>query len=73
MGDVVGAMESVVAGEPRAALDYADVCDPDTFAPLGTPRVPALLAIAARVGPTRLIDNFLLRADGTWDEGVRTE
>jgi pantoate--beta-alanine ligase len=68
---VVRAMEAVVAAEPRAGLDYADVCDPDTFAPLETLRAPSLLAIAARVGPARLIDNFLLRADGTWDEGVR--
>ncbi len=67
---VVRAMTAMVAGEPRAALDYADVCDPDTFAPLETLCAPALLAIAARVGPTRLIDNFLLRADGAWDEGV---
>jgi pantoate--beta-alanine ligase len=67
----VRAMEAVVAAEPRATLDYADVCDPDTFAPLETLRAPALLAIAARVGPARLIDNVLLGADGTWDEGVR--
>jgi len=71
--EVTRAMETVVASEPRAALDYADVCDPDTFAPLASLRAPALLAIAARVGPARLIDNFLLRADGTWDEGVRAE
>lgn len=65
------AMVEVVSREPRATLDYADVCDPDTFAPLEELRAPALLAIAARVGPARLIDNVLLRADGTWDEGIR--
>ena len=63
-------MTAVVAAEPRANLDYADVCDPDTFTPLTELRAPALLAIAAKVGPARLIDNFLLRADGTWDMGV---
>jgi pantoate--beta-alanine ligase len=71
--EVTCAMEAMVVAEPRAMLDYADVCDPDSFAPLETLRAPALLAIAARVGPARLIDNFLLRADGTWDEGVRAE
>jgi len=71
--EVVRAMERAVAAEPRAALDYADACHPDTFAPLETLRAPALLAIAARVGPARLIDNFLLRAEGTWDEGVIVE
>ncbi|HEY7781848.1 MAG TPA: pantoate--beta-alanine ligase [Ktedonobacterales bacterium] len=67
---VLAAMRAVVAAEPRATLDYADVCDPDTFAPLAELRTPALLAIAARVGPARLIDNYLLRADGTWEVGA---
>ena len=54
-----------MAEEPRAALDYADICDPDSFEPLTELRAPALLALAARVGPARLIDNVLLRPDGT--------
>lgn len=70
VADVIAAMARVVAAEPRAQLDYADVCDPETFAPLTELRAPALLAIAAKVGPARLIDNFLLRADGTWEKGV---
>lgn len=66
-------MAEVVADEPRATLDYAALCDPDTCAPLTTLQPPTLLAIAARVGATRLIDNLLLRADGTWDLGVARE
>ncbi len=65
------AMERALASESLAALDYADVCHPDTFVPLDAPTAPALLAIAAKVGPARLIDNYLLRADGSWDVGVR--
>ncbi len=63
------AMTDAIAAEPRATLDYADICDPDTFEPLTELRVPALLAIAAKVGPARLIDNVLLRLDGTWNLG----
>lgn len=70
VANVIAAMTQVVAAEPRAQLDYADVCDPDAFAPLGGLHAPALLAIAAKVGPARLIDNFLLRAGGTWEKGV---
>ena len=70
VADVIAAMAAVVAAEARAQLDYADVCDPATFAPLTELHAPALLAIAAKVGPARLIDNFLLRADGSWDMGV---
>ncbi len=73
VADVIATMAQVVAAEARAQLDYADVCDPDSFAPLTELRAPALLAIAAKVGPARLIDNFLLRADGTWEQGVGVE
>lgn len=71
VSDVHRAMVGAVSAEPGAMLDYVDICDPDTFTPLGALSAPALLAIAVRVGPTRLIDNFLLRPDGTWDEGIR--
>ena len=64
------AMKAVVASEPRARLDYAEVRDPASFLKQEALLVPAVLVIAARVGPARLIDNFLLRADGTWDSGV---
>jgi pantoate--beta-alanine ligase len=70
---VLAAVRAVFATEPRAALDYADLCHPDTFEPLSALRAPALLAVAARVGTTRLIDNLLLRADGTWDTGTMVE
>jgi pantoate--beta-alanine ligase len=70
---VIEEMRKVMVKEPRAQLEYADICDPDTFAPLETVRAPALLAISARVGPARLIDNFLLRSEGTWDTGAIAE
>lgn len=67
---VVRAMRETVAHEPLASLDYAEVRDPTTFLPLETLQAPALLLIAASLGTTRLIDNFLLRADGTWETGT---
>lgn len=70
---VLAAMRAVIAAEPRATLDYVDACHPDTFEPLEALTAPAVLAIAARVGPARLIDNYLLRADGTWDTGITVE
>lgn len=66
---VTGAMIEIINTEPLARLDYVEVRDPATFLPLETLRAPALLLIAASVGPTRLIDNFVLHADGTWDTG----
>ncbi len=67
---VVKAMTDTVLAEPRAQLDYVDIRDPNDFMQLEVLRAPALLLIAAKVGPARLIDNFLLRADGTWDTGI---
>lgn len=49
-----------VSSDPRCALDYAAMVDPDTFARLPRRDGPALLAVAAGVGPARLIDNILL-------------
>lgn len=68
---VTQAMTQAVLEEPRAQLEYAEVRDPNSFTRLEELHVPALLLIAARVGPARLIDNFLLRPDGTWDIGIR--
>jgi pantothenate synthetase len=42
--------------------DYIAVVDPDTLAPLRTVERRALIAVAARVGPARLIDNFPWRS-----------
>ncbi len=66
---VTQAMIDVVTAEPLARLDYAEVRDPATFLPLETLKAPALLLIATAVVPARLIDNFILHADGTWDTG----
>jgi|SRR5579859_279336 len=63
------ALARVIASEPRAHLDYADVCDPHSMLPLARiePEKSALLALAARVGPVRLIDNFLRHPNGVWN------
>lgn len=70
---VESAMREMLAQEPLIRLDYAEVRDASSFLPLETLQSPTLLLIAAYMGNTRLIDNFLLRADGTWDEGVIVE
>jgi pantoate--beta-alanine ligase len=47
---------------PRVREDYVAVVDAATLAPLGRVRGRALVAVAARVGPARLIDNFEWKA-----------
>ena len=45
---------------PGLRLDYAEVVDPDTLLPVPDLRGGALVAVAAFVGSTRLIDNLVL-------------
>jgi pantoate--beta-alanine ligase len=42
------------------SVDYVEVLDPATLLPVDTVQAPTLLAIAARVGNTRLLDNIVL-------------
>jgi pantoate--beta-alanine ligase len=59
-GILVAAAGAAIAGEPLAKMEYAEGRDPDTLAPLSG-RVDAVtILVAAKVGPTRLIDNITL-------------
>ena len=49
-----------IASEPGARLDYFVIVDPDTLDQVGTAAHGTLVAVAAWVGATRLIDNVLL-------------
>ena len=55
------AMASRLQDEPAVRVDYVAAVDPDTLLPLEDVRSGVLLAIAAYVGSTRLVDNVLLR------------
>jgi pantothenate synthetase len=50
----------VLEGVPGVRLDYFSLVDPATLLPLAEAGPGGLLAIAAYVGSTRLIDNRLL-------------
>jgi pantoate--beta-alanine ligase len=67
--EIVQTMKDVLAREPEVRLDYVEIRDATTFLPLKTLQPPALLLIAAWIGQTRLIDNFVFQADGRWNTG----
>jgi pantoate--beta-alanine ligase len=52
--------QELVRAEPAAGLDYAEIVDAVSLEPVVTLERPALLALAAFFGPTRLIDNTVL-------------
>ena len=59
-GAVLARVEAEIGGEPRAKLEYAALCDPDTLEDVTDVKASALLALAVWVGGVRLIDNRLL-------------
>ena len=52
----------LMAEEPGARLDYFEIVDPETLEAVERVGKGALVAVAAWVGSTRLIDNVLLTA-----------
>src|ERR1017187_6544917 len=54
--------KQVIAAETGVRLDYFVIVDPDTLDPVEDVSGGALVAVAAYVGATRLIDNILITA-----------
>jgi len=54
------AIEELVGKHPYTQIDYVSLCDPVTLDDVDTLRNETLLALAVRVGKTRLIDNCVL-------------
>jgi pantoate--beta-alanine ligase len=53
-------MRAVLGREKGVEIDYIEVADPDSLAPLERPEGKLVLLIAVRLGSTRLIDNLPL-------------
>ena len=56
------AAKEIFAAQPAVRLDYLEIVDPDSLDPVNDVSKGALVAVAAFVGTTRLIDNILLLA-----------
>lgn len=51
---------AVLEAEPRVRMQYLELVDPDTLEPAERPDGRSVLAVAAHLGATRLIDNAVL-------------
>ena len=69
-GRIAQLVRDVIGTEPRVALEYAEVRDAHDLSRMTTLDGSALIAVAARVGETRLIDNVVVRVD---DAGVTAD
>jgi pantoate ligase / CMP/dCMP kinase len=58
--DLLNSMRTSLQSHPAIELDYLELVDPQTMVSLDKIETSGLLAIAAKVGNTRLIDNILL-------------
>jgi pantoate--beta-alanine ligase len=60
--NLIDAGKLLLAQEPAVRLDYFSIVDPDTLTPVKELKGKTLVAVAAFVGNTRLIDNTVLVA-----------
>lgn len=58
--NLISAAKEVIRREPQITLDYFEIVDPETLDPVEQVSQPTLVAVAAYVGATRLIDNVVL-------------
>jgi pantoate ligase / CMP/dCMP kinase len=58
--NLLNAVRSTLQDHPEIQLDYLELVDPQTMVPLDAIQTSGLLAIAAKIGNTRLIDNISL-------------
>ncbi len=58
--DIISAAAARIESHPDADIDYISICDPDTLEETDTINRTVLMAVAVRIGKTRLIDNMLL-------------
>jgi pantoate--beta-alanine ligase len=61
---LIAAGKQMIAEEPGAKLDYFEIVDRNTLDPIEDVSRGALVAVAAWVGTTRLIDNLVLLGTG---------
>lgn len=57
---LIAAGKQLLSREAGVRLDYLEIVDPSTLDPVTLLHRPALVAVAAIVGNTRLIDNIVL-------------
>ena len=58
--ELISVGKKVFVGEPGVALDYFELVDPDTLDAVERVSKKTLIAVAAYIGSTRLIDNVLV-------------
>jgi pantoate--beta-alanine ligase len=59
---IIAAAKDIISSQPEAIVDYIRICDPDTLEDVQIIDKPVRMALAVKIGKTRLIDNMMLGA-----------
>lgn len=57
---IISETKAFISSHPETLIDYVAICDPETLEDIQVINRPALMALAVKVGSTRLIDNIIL-------------
>jgi pantoate--beta-alanine ligase len=58
---IIAAASDLIKSHPETTIDYIAVCDSETLDEVQIIEQPVLMALAVKVGTTRLIDNMILK------------
>jgi pantoate--beta-alanine ligase len=57
---IIDEATAIIKSYPDTEIDYIKICDPETLCDMEIIDRPALMALAVKIGKTRLIDNIIL-------------
>jgi pantoate--beta-alanine ligase len=60
-GELIHGASEFIGSQPHVQIDHIAICDPETLEGVDRVEAPTLMALAVRVGKTRLIDNAILK------------
>jgi pantoate--beta-alanine ligase len=61
---IIEAMTKIVRNQPESRIDYISIVDNELLQPLSKIDRPAIVALAVKIGPARLIDNIMINPSG---------
>ncbi len=57
---IIASLRNLIMSFPSSDIEYINICDPETLEDINTLKEKSLLALAVKVGTTRLIDNCVI-------------
>ena len=58
---IIGEALKIICEQPLATIDYVKICNTETLENIDTLGSTAVMALAVRIGTTRLIDNRIFK------------